>query len=905
MSERLLKDILVTSCFSIPSNTPISEAIYLMGKEEINCIIVSEDKKPIGIFTEKDALRVLHDGYSLERRISEVMTSPILSVMLDTNIHEVHVMLEKHNIRHLVVVEEGGSIAGVVTISDIIQNLSAEYLLELKDVSRLITRNVVTCQKEILLSEAIRKMVELSISCIVVEEDKKPIGILTERDVARLFHRKKQIKKLQIGGVMSKPVQTITPNTTVYDTTKIMLENRIRRLIVINEKEEICGIITQSDITKRLWEKYIDFLKESIAKRIDAEDALRQSEEKYRFLVENAADVIWIRDMNLMFTYISPYIQRLRGYTVDEVMTQTIKDSVTPEFYGMVMKIFAEEMEIEKQKDKDLQRWRTIELQQPCKDGSIIWTENRVTFLRDKDNKAIGILGITRDITAKRKAEEALRQSEEKYRLVIDNAHEIILILQNEKIVFFNPKVKELSGYSDKELFTKNFLNFVHCDDKALVSENYKKRLQGEDIPFYAFRWQAKDGTIRWAEVYGILITWEGQPAILNFLTDITEKRRMEKELKEAETSRLESVGILAGGIAHDFNNILTAILNNIALARMYTKDDRANRMLASGEKAILQAKNLTAQLLTFARGGEPIKKIINISGLIRDVANFALTGSASCCSFHIPDNLWEVECDPGQISQVITNLILNANDAMPGGGVIEISGENLLEEGNRLIKLSIKDSGIGISKEHISRIFDPYFTTKQGESGLGLSVAFSVIKKHNGRLEAISELGEGSTFIIILPASERRKQERPEDMAKKEGRVLIMDDEPLVLEVTDELIRFFGYETALATNGIEACEIYKREKEAGKPFDIVILDLIVSGGVGGLECLKMLKEIDPEVRAIVSSGYSNDPIMSDFEKYGFSGVLPKPYVPKEMAAILNAMIYSKATDFAKKGVEV
>ncbi|MFH0774353.1 MAG: CBS domain-containing protein [bacterium] len=891
MAERLLKDILVTNVVSVPPETTISDAIQLMGKEEISCLIISQDKKPLGIFTEKDAVRVLHDGLSLERRIGEVMTSPILSAVLDMNIYQAHEMFEKHKIRHLVVVEASGSIAGVVTISDIIQNLSAEYLLELKDISRLITRNVVTCQKETLLSEAIKIMVELSISCIVVEECKKPIGILTERDVTRLFHKRKQIKRLKISSVMSQPTKTITINVSVYETTKRMDMERIRRLVIVNEKEEICGIITQSDITKRLWEKYIEFLKEDIAKRLEAEDALKQQEEKYRFLVENVADVIWIRDLNLRFTYISPYIERLRGYTVEEVMNQTIKDTLTPESYQVAMKVLAEEMEIEKQEKKDLRRWRTIEVEQPCKDGSIIWTENRTTFLRDKDNKPTSIFGVTRDITAKKKAEDALRQQEEKYRLVVDNASEAILVIQNERIVFFNPKAKELSAYSDEELLTKHFLDFVYSDDRSLVGEHHKRRLSGEDVPFYTFRWQTKDGKVRWTEIYGVLITWQGQPATLIFLTDITEKRRMEEELKRTEVSRLESIGLLAGGIAHDFNNILTAVLNNIALAKMHTKEDRVNRMLAGGEKAILRAKDLTQQLLTFAKGGEPIKKIICISGLIRDIAGFALTGSASVCSFHIPDNLWQTECDPGQISQVITNLILNASDAMPGGGVIEVLAENKKENGDRFIKFSIKDSGIGISKEHISKIFDPYFTTKQRGSGLGLSVAFSVIKKHGGRLEVTSELGEGSTFTIFLPASERREQERPEPVTRKGGRVLLMDDEPLVLEVTDELLKFLGYETTLATNGKEAIELYRKEKERGKPFDAVILDLIVSGGMGGLECLKFLKNIDPEVKAVVSSGYSNDPIMSDYKSYGFAGVIPKPYAPEEMGDILDRVI--------------
>jgi len=376
---------------------------------------------------------------------------------------------------------------------------------------------------------------------------------------------------------------------------------------------------------------------------------------------------------------------------------------------------------------------------------------------------------------------------------------------------------------------------------------------------------------------------------------------RNEKELQKLE--RLESLGILAGGIAHDFNNILTAVVGNLSLAKRHIDpENKAFQLLTQMEKSLSRAQCLTQQLLTFAKGGAPIKKLASISELMKDTITFALRGSNVKSEFLMSDTLWPVEIDAGQISQVLHNLAINAKQAMPHGGTIKIYAENVtieakdalpLQEG-RYLKISLQDEGIGISKENLSHIFDPYFTTRKEGTGLGLAVVFSIIKKHGGYITAESQEGNGSAFHIYLPASEKEFSEakgiEKEKLHFSEGRILVMDDQEIVREITGEILIFLGYQAEFSTNGEEAIELYKKARESGKPFDAVILDLTIPGGIGGREVIQELREIDPDVKAIVSSGYSNDPIMSDYRQYGFSEVITKPYSIEEFSKALNRM---------------
>lgn len=381
-------------------------------------------------------------------------------------------------------------------------------------------------------------------------------------------------------------------------------------------------------------------------------------------------------------------------------------------------------------------------------------------------------------------------------------------------------------------------------------------------------------------------------------LQDITEKRKMQEEIQKAQ--KLESLGILAGGIAHDFNNLLTGILGNINLAKIYTDSTTyVYKLLSTAEKAAIRTHRLTHQLLTFASGGSPIKKIARVKEFVEEAVSFAVRGSAITCEYNISPYVQPVEVDEGQINQVLNNLIINAIQAMPNGGRIKISADNfdldedigLPLENRQYVRIMIEDTGTGIPEDILKKIFDPYFTTKPKGSGLGLSSAYSIMKNHNGFIDVKTSVGEGTTFILYLPALNRvisgkeliDKRGREGKIIKGSGRILIMDDERAVSDIAGRMLTHLGYHTEVARDGEETLELYKKSMGAGDPFDLVIMDLTIPGGLGGVETIKKLREIDPKAKAIVSSGYSNDPVMADFKDYGFNGCIMKPYKIQEL----------------------
>lgn len=473
---------------------------------------------------------------------------------------------------------------------------------------------------------------------------------------------------------------------------------------------------------------------------------------------------------------------------------------------------------------------------------------------------------------------------------------------------FVNPAAARMLGYEVEELIGKHSHSI--CHHSRADGSPYPE----EECPVYgAYRdgtvrhaadehfWK-KDGTGFPVEYTSTPIIENGKPigAVVTF-RDITERKRIEDERFKA--GKLESIGILAGGIAHDFNNILVAILGNITLARLSTKpENKASTLLLEAEKASLKAKDLTQQLLALAKGGAPVKKVVRIADTIRSEAVFTTRGSNVQCHFRIAEDLWPVDVDEGQIRQVICNLVLNAVQAMPEGGTIDVRAENVIIQAGDLlplkpgdyVKIYVNDRGIGIREEHLSRVFDPYFTTKQKGSGLGLTICHSIIKNHYGHIGVESEIGVGTNIYFYLPANPKEvptSEELSEGILSGKGRILLMDDDNMVREVAGRLLEHIGYEGVCAEDGAEAIDLYNKAGESGRPFDAVILDLTVPGGMGGKEAAKRLMEMDPAAKVIVSSGYSSDPAVSDFRSFGFKGAIQKPYELKELAEILHRTI--------------
>jgi signal transduction histidine kinase/CheY-like chemotaxis protein len=422
----------------------------------------------------------------------------------------------------------------------------------------------------------------------------------------------------------------------------------------------------------------------------------------------------------------------------------------------------------------------------------------------------------------------------------------------------------------------------------------------------------ARDGTER-------IITDSGAPistasgkiigAVLVF-RDVTLPIKIEREMRRAQ--RLESVGVLAGGIAHDFNNLLTVITANVSFA--VRKIDRSEPEVAAILEDVLgaceRAVSLTKQLLTFAKGGAPVRKPTSLGELVRTTVDFALHGSKSSAVYDVPPELEPVDVDPGQISQMITNLVINADEAMPAGGVIEVRCRNRrVEKGDlqgcapgEYVELAIADHGVGVAPEVAARLFEPYFSTKQRGSGLGLATAYSIAKRHEGALSVDSRPGEGATFRVLLPAAQAlpeaapaaasAEQRRPEAV---KGRVLVMDDESAVRAVEAVILTDLGYDVEAAADGARAIRAFVRAQQKGQPFDVVLLDLTVPAGMGGLETLQNLRQIDAELCAIATSGYAPDPVLADPRRYGFVASLPKPFRKDDLGTIVQRVLRQRS----------
>jgi nitrogen-specific signal transduction histidine kinase/ActR/RegA family two-component response regulator len=384
-------------------------------------------------------------------------------------------------------------------------------------------------------------------------------------------------------------------------------------------------------------------------------------------------------------------------------------------------------------------------------------------------------------------------------------------------------------------------------------------------------------------------------------LRDITQRARLEDELLRA--SKLESVGVLAGGIAHDFNNLLTVMMGNLTLAMLDAQVmASAGKWLQEAERGALRARELTGQLLTFAKGGEPVRQAISLPELVREAAAFALHGSSVRSEITQASDLWPANADQGQIGQVVQNLVLNAVQAMPDGGVVRLNLQNEELEGDavramspgRYLRLTIADSGTGIRPEHLGRIFDPYFTTKQTGNGLGLATVYSIVRKHEGQVEVESELGRGTTFRIWLPAAAELRSvadAEPELVAARTGRILFMDDEEAIRDMTCALLTRLGYSVTAVNDGEAVIKAYKAAKQVCRPYDAVLMDLTIPGGMGGREAMQELLKFDPQVKGIVSSGYSSDPVMADYQEFGFRARVAKPYRVQDLAKALRTVL--------------
>lgn len=667
-------------------------------------------------------------------------------------------------------------------------------------------------------------------------------------------------------------------------------------------KKKNIGSLCVMDIKKREYTSMERNVVSSFAKilsfeeeRIQSEWMLKETRDWLYNVFEGSLDAIFISDTDAMFTYVNEAAEKLTGYSRQELLTMSIPGLHDPEDLGAFKTFFQRILAGEDITSEALIR---------RKDGSKVPTEF--------SNKRVVVGGLlymhttARDITARKKAEEALQESEKQYRLLVENANDAIYILQDDVIKFHNPKAEKMLGYSGDELSSLPFINIIHHKDREMVSETQASILNGDPHPnVYSFKLINKAGEELWGQLNSVLITWAGKPATLNFLRNITPQRKMEIQFHQAQ--KMEAIGTLAGGIAHDFNNLLMGIEGRASLMLMDIDDSHPHFEHLTGiEEYVKNAASLCNQLLGFARGGKYEVKPTDLNILIKEQNRlFGRTKKEINILEKFEENLWIAEMDQGQINQVLLNLYVNAWQAMPGEGNLYVQTDNVTitetyskpyhVEPGKYVKISVTDTGVGMDEDTQQRIFDPFFTTKEKGrgSGLGLASVYGIVKSHKGFINVYSEPGEGTTFNIYLPASEAQlttEKKPPPQLLKGSGTILLVDDEEMIISVGSRMLKRLGYHVITARGGIPAIKTYRKHEQE---IDLVLLDMIMPD-LSGAETFEVLKKINPGVKVLLSSGYSINGQAAEILERGCKGFIQKPFNMKSLSQKLRKILDSK-----------
>jgi PAS domain S-box-containing protein len=613
-----------------------------------------------------------------------------------------------------------------------------------------------------------------------------------------------------------------------------------------------------------------------------AEKTLQESEELFGKLVAAIPDIVIRTDLNGQILFLNDITLQISGYQLTEILGKNILEFITPEDRESA----AENMTLMFDRRLGPKEYALI-----AKDGNKIPFEVNSDVLRRNDGTPYGTVNICRDISKRIQAEEALRESEKQYRLLVENANDAIFIAQDGRIKFPNPRTLEILGVPEEQPDGIPFADFIHPEDRQRIVDLHRRRLSGEEnlTTNYSFRLINKAGREYFLQQNIVKIDWEGRIATLNFVRDITDQLNLEASLRQAQ--KMEAIGTLAGGIAHDFNNLLMGIQGRTSLMMLgmdaeHPFFEHLNRI---GD-CVKSATDLTRQLLGFARGGKYEIKPTNMNDILdQSIEMFGRTRKEIQIHRNFEENLWTVEVDRGQMHQVLLNLFVNACQAMPVGGILHLRTENsMLQEdmprppelspGN-YVKISVTDTGVGMNEDTKARIFEPFFTTKEmgRGTGLGLASSYGIIRNHGGWIFADSSIGQGSTFSFYLPASEKTlktQNDVPAKALKGNESILLVDDEDIIIDIGRQFLEVLGYTVFTERSGQEAIEIYSRESEK---IDLVILDMIMPT-MGGGETIQRIKAINPEVRIILSSGYSINGQAAEIMNHGCNGFIQKPY---------------------------
>ena len=648
---------------------------------------------------------------------------------------------------------------------------------------------------------------------------------------------------------------------------------------------------------------YKELEKDCLEYKQKAENLLEDSE-KFKALFNRNLHCVYVHDFEGNFIDANEASLKLLGYKRTEIPSINFTSLIGAEQLPKALKA------LEEIKRNGFQK-EFSEYKLKLKNGSHVWVETDGSLIY-REGKPYAILGVARDITGRKKASEALRKSEEEYRLLVENANDAIFIVQDGQVKFPNQKAMEIGQYLGLDLENIPFINYVHPDDRNMVIDRHLRRLNGEQLPnTYSFRILGKDGQQIWAELNAVKIDWEGNPATLNFLRDITSLKEMETQYFQAQ--KMKAIGTLAVGLAHDFNNLLMCIQGNTSVMLLdMAKDHPHHEFLNSIKQSVESGVELTKQLLGFSRKSEYVLKPTNLNDLIYSSAKmFSRSRKEITIHRKYQEDIWPVEVDSKQIEQCLLNLFINACDAMPNGGNLYLETQNVLVDQikgadfeakqEKYVKISVEDDGLGMDEKIRQKIFEPYFTTKElGKgNGLGLAIVYSIIKSHEGNIDVSSKEKSGTTFSIYLPATEKEiskinpdkrlaiREKSSVDQIKKGLTVLVVDDDDRILSVLTNILSKTECRALVAPSGESAIDLYKKNRDN---IDLVILDMIMPDMYGGVAYSK-IREINPDVKVLLTSGLKMNNEAHNILNFGGVGFLQKPFTVKALFEEINVIL--------------
>ena len=708
--------------------------------------------------------------------------------------------------------------------------------------------------------------------------------VFSPEDAAKLQENDKRI-------MAAKKAENIEERGIIKGKNVIFLSNKVPLIADDGNVLGICGV--GFDITEQK----------------QAEEALRESEEKFRSFVENANDIVYSLSLDGIFSYVSPNWTEILGHDPSEVVGKHFEPFVHPDDFPVCLDFLKKVLATgEKQSG--------VEYRVKHKDGGWRWHTTNASPIRDSERQIASFVGIAHDITDGKQTKEALRKSEEKYRSVLENIEEGYYETDLAgNFTFFNASLCRIFGYSENQLMGMNYKKNIDKEtgDKlyGVFNKVYKT---GTPVKGFEHEVSWKDGSKSFVEISVSLLRDGGdKPMGFRGITrDITERKLAEKENKRLEAhlqyaQRMESIGTLAGGIAHNFNNLLMGIMGYASLILLETDPDHPNhKRLKNIEKQIKSGSKLTSQLLGYAREGSYEVRPISLNQLVKETSDtFGMTKKEITVHQELSENLYGIKADQGQIEQVLLNLYVNAADAMPGGGDLflktinigdkDITGKPYKVKSGNYVLLTVRDTGVGMDKEAKNRVFEPFFTTKglASGTGLGMASAYGIIKAHEGYIDVDSKKGQGTTFNIYLPATEKLIKEKKalsHEVVKGNGTVLLVDDEEMVLDAGQEMLEYLGYEVLLAGDGKKAVELYRKNQNK---IDMVLLDMVMPV-MGGGETFDRIKEINTNVKVLLSSGYSLEGEAKEILKRGCDAFIQKPYKPEDLSQKIGEILDKK-----------